>query len=421
MGTFTGDDVKHPNFRDRLDGFGLAEKQNMALHASRLIGGDEFRFFFVPGRIEVMGKHTDYCGGKSLLAAVNRGFMCAWEPSDRMEVLLGEDRFDWDISEDVEKEGWAKYFVTASKRLYDNFQVKPVKIAIISDLPESSGMSSSSALICAAFMALEARNDLKNHPLYQKELAQPERLYEYLGCIENGQTCGTLVGNKGVGTFGGSEDHTAIMSCKDDQLNLFSYCPTVFIRTVEVGRHIIFCVAVSGVLAEKTGAQQDDYNHAVRCSQDVLALGQTEVPGAHTLADLLKAGWEPKLDAGAQLRWEQFKAEDRLVTAFADAIDKSDFAALRPLTVETMEHSDKGLRNIIPETRWLSKKALELGAFGASAFGAGFGGSTWALVPVEKSEEFLMAWEAGYKSEFPQRTRATFFSTHPTRGAMHIA
>lgn len=40
----------------------------------------------------------------------------------------------------------------------------------------------------------------------------PNRRYEYLGCIENGQSFKTLVGDKGVGTFGGSEDHTAIMA-----------------------------------------------------------------------------------------------------------------------------------------------------------------------------------------------------------------
>lgn len=41
------------------------------------------------------------------------------------------------------------------------------------------------------------------------------------------QNCGTvLVGDKGVGTFGGSEDHTAIMSGEHMKLKMFSYCPT---------------------------------------------------------------------------------------------------------------------------------------------------------------------------------------------------
>ena len=50
---------------------------------------------------------------------------------------------------------------------------------------------------------------------------------EYLGCNENGQNFKGLVGDKGVGTFGGSEDHTAIMSCSSGNLNMYSYCPTI--------------------------------------------------------------------------------------------------------------------------------------------------------------------------------------------------
>ena len=68
-------------------------------------------------------------------------------------------------------------------------------------------------------------------------------LYTFLGNIENGKDfkpgqefC--LEGSGGVGTFGGSEDHTAIMSCSKGKLNMFSYCPTAPEGVFEVDENV---------------------------------------------------------------------------------------------------------------------------------------------------------------------------------------
>lgn len=136
-------------------------------------------------------------------------------------------------------------------------------MAIECDIPEASGMSTSSAMICTIFAVMDARYVILTHHLqllkpdampcfshmpvgsnniqakasYKEHIRSNEDLYGYLGCCENGQTFpGSggegLVGDKGVGTFGGSEDHTAIMSCETGFLNMFSYCPTRFEKKV---------------------------------------------------------------------------------------------------------------------------------------------------------------------------------------------
>ena len=73
---------------------------------------------------------------------------------------------------------------------------------------------------------------------FLKELPNAGRFYEYLGCIENGQSCGGLEGNRGVGTFGGSEDHTAVMSCEPGHINCFHYCPTEFEGKVKLPEEV---------------------------------------------------------------------------------------------------------------------------------------------------------------------------------------
>merc|ERR1712232_330402 len=117
-------------------------------------------------------------------------------------------------------------------------------------LPEASGMSTSSAVICYMWMVLADRNKIHEMDRFKEQLATDEELYSYLGFIEDGQDCGAvLVGDKGVGTFGGSEDHTAIMSSEARKLKMFSYCPTKHENTYHFPSDIIFVIAVPGALA----------------------------------------------------------------------------------------------------------------------------------------------------------------------------
>jgi len=60
----------------------------------------------------------------------------------------------------------------------------------------------------------------------------------------------------------------------------------------------------------------------------------------------------------------------------------------------------------------LAATARQSGAAAASAFGAGFGGSVWALVPTDRVSEFLAQWQRSYLDRFPQHEpQAAFFST----------
>ena len=70
------------------------------------------------------------------------------------------------------------------------------------------------------------------------------------------------------------------------------------------------------------------------------------------------------------------------------------------------------LGNQIRETIELAASARDLGAKAASAFGAGFGGSVWALVEEADAPSFVQAWRSGYTERFPQHAAlARFFLT----------
>ena len=71
------------------------------------------------------------------------------------------------------------------------------------------------------------------------------------------------------------------------------------------------------------------------------------------------------------------------------------------------------LQNQVTETVGLARAARTLGAFGASSFGAGFGGSVWALVGRSEAADFAARWLTEYRAAFPARESATVFLAPP--------
>src|SRR2546426_5727107 len=114
-------------------------------------------------------------------------------------------------------------------------------------------MSSSSALVVAVFTALADVNALERRPEYLADIRGVEDLAGYLGAVENGLSFGPLAGDRGVGTFGGSEDHTAILCSRAGRLAQYAFRPVRFERDVGLPPDWTFVVGASGVAAEKAG------------------------------------------------------------------------------------------------------------------------------------------------------------------------
>ncbi len=405
---------------------------------------------FVPGRIEVFGKHTDYGGGRSLLCAAERGFCLVARPRADRLVRVFDIVSDTsahavlDTAPAPPRAGWPLYVETVTRRLARNFPeiCRGADIAFGSDLPMAAGMSSSSALVTALLLALSAVNDLPESGTYRANIASAEDLAEYLGSIENGQDFRALTGDAGVGTFGGSEDHTAMLCCRAGELSQYRFCPVTHERQVRVPSGCLFVIAVSGVVAEKTGAARETYNHAALMARRVLERWNDEtgrrdgslraaVESAPDGADRVRAVIEEldrvpfrflaqgenrravEMREALRARLDQFVEETFvIVPAVADCLAAGHVETLADLAARSQAGAEIGLRNQVPETTFLARTARENGALAASAFGAGFGGSVWALVTAADSTRFRGKWSAAYASAFPQHAAtAQFFST----------
>jgi galactokinase len=419
-----------------------ARKQELFERAeSALVGRTETRTgdvlrWFVPGRIEIFGKHTDYAGGRSLVCALERGFCIAAAPRED-GVLRVTDAVSGARSEiPLVTEGesgvvdWSIYPRTVARRVSRNFSgsLNGVEIAFASDLPRSAGLSSSSALVVAVFTALAACNRLEDSAPWREAIRSCEDLAGYLGAVESGRDFGPLHGEAGVGTFGGSEDHAAILCCRSGHVSLYSFCPVRLESVVRLPADLAFVIGVSGVAAEKIGNAQSLYNRASLATVAILDLWRSATGSADaTLADavrssneaprrireVLRASSHSSFTAAELLaRFDQFLDEsEHIVPAAAEALARNDKAALGVLAERSQAGAERELRNQVPETMELVRSARALGAVAASAFGAGFGGSVWSLVRSADAPAFREGWEKSYRRKFPGAKTAECFVT----------
>jgi galactokinase len=422
--------------------FDLAEQRFASLAGRPSQGAAAW---FVPGRIEVLGKHTDYVGGRSLLCAVERGFCVVARPRADAVVRVADAVLDVEtqlslsgISDAGDEGGWTVYPAAVVRRIARNFPgaLRGADIAFASDLPRSAGLSSSSALVVAVFTALAAANALEEREDYRTSLRRPEDLAGYLGAIENGLSFGPYTGDRGVGTFGGSEDHTAILCCRSNRLAQYAFRPVRFEREVALPPGWMFVVGASGVAAEKAGGARESYNRLSLAAAAIFEVWRSAGGPGETLGDaagaagaparireVLATSSHPRFSARELLdRFDQFVEESEvLVPAAAKAFAMGDAGALGGIVARSQAGAERLLRNQIPETTGLVASARSLGAIAASAFGGGFGGSVWALVAAGEADGFRAAWEGDYRRRFPAvAAPSEFFVTRAGPGLVRL-
>ena len=401
----------------------------------------------VPGRVEVLGKHTDYAGGSVLVGAVDRAITARarrveGSPGSLTATTDGGDPVTLraGVAPGLEPGHWGRYLHTVLDRLTLNFgKGAAAHVSISSDLPPASGMSSSSALVCATALALASLNGWDEDPRWIKAMPDRLSLAGYLAAVEGGRAWQDLPGTSGVGTRGGSEDHTGMLCGTRDRLLLAEFDPMRVERTISFPSQWALVVGVSGVLAHKTGAALEDYNRGPSTVQTVLARwnettgrADASLAGAvrHLVGDATgeQAAGDPALkdllrlcDPGYERqRIEQFLIESLVLVPEGARL----IAAADPGVGEVLERSqelaDRGLCNQVPQTRLMVSLAREAGAIGASSFGAGWGGSVYALVRADEAEGFAAQWLRAYRDREQGAEQAAVIVTRPGPGACRL-
>ena len=241
----------------------------------------------------------------------------------------------------------------------------------------------------------------------------------YLGCVENGLDFPGLPGSAGVGTHGGSEDHTAILACQTDHVSLFRFVPVTPLGDTRMPADWTFVIASSGVQADKADSVKDRYNRAVERRARAACDLEPRVGRAGAVAGR-RAGQRPARrrcsSTNGSTATSVFSADDlrRRLRHFMRETARAPHAA-----AAFQERRSAGRSASWPRSRSARRTscsatrfprpsrsptlAREIGAFASSSFGAGFGGSVWAAVPAADAQRFGDAWVRAYAAAHAAR------------------
>ena len=379
----------------------------------------ETREYFVPGRVELVGKHVDYAGGRSLTIAtelaIHARATAIDKPVIRLRRTAGEVAMDVALSPNTTATGLrsSAYVTAVARRFARDFPQagRGVAVELQSNLPTSAGLSSSTALVVTLAMAFVDANDLANDECWRAAVPTPIAFAEYVAAIETGEAYGDFPVDGGVGVRGGAQDHVAIVCAEVGSAGQFKYLPAQLERRVPWPEDYVIAIGVSGVHATKTGNARAAYN---RLADAMRPNGGWKMEDGRSKMD----------DASAEVleRRAQFREEtDVIVPGVGDAIRNRDWSKLGSLVDRSQSLAETVLRNQVVETIHLARSAREHGAIAASAFGAGFGGAVWAMVQREEADRFLAAWRAEYERAFPaKRARAKWALTYPAGPARRV-
>jgi len=343
---------------------------------------------YAPGRLEILGNHTDYNEGVVLSAAVDRGTYFGLAPradkdNDLCEIhdLRSDDKAQFRLSElDNPKSGeWVNYIKGVIVQLRNRgITVPPFFAVIYSTIPMSAGMSSSAALEMSALMALAHWLDVE---------------FSSLDLARIGQACEIDY----VGAHTGLMDQLTVLCGQADHL-VFSDFRSLNVETVPLPANLNLIVADSHVKHVLTGA----YNQRrARCEEATAALAQV-IPGIKSLRDVSLGQLEKfkdSIDITAWRRAFHVVGENERVFAGQQALREGDLETFGKLLIDSHESSRLNFENSCPELDALVEIGKSLpGIVGARLSGGGFGGITVHVVESEKYSDFSRRLAAAWES-----------------------
>lgn len=370
-----------------------------------------------PGRVELVGKHTDYAGGPSLTCATPVHMHAKADAIDDAVIRVHDQRSkstaEAPLAADASPAGprWSVYVAAVARRVARDFPRARtgVKVVLGSTIPTAMGMSSSSALVVTLAMAVFDANALWESPEWTPVAGDELAFAQYCAAVESGAAWGPFTGDRGVGTRGGAQDHIAICASLERVVSAFAYLPGRVVLRVAWPKDWRIVVATSGVKATKTGNAMHAYNRVADSVRALVAAWNTDTGRAdRTLADVLasapgafeqalslaeRASSETSSAEYLRARLRQYREETTvIVPGMAEAIARADAPAAAALMTRSQEMAEQALQNQVPQTSWLAAHAREHGAVAATAFGAGFGGAVWALVAEGDATRVAESW-----------------------------
>jgi galactokinase len=332
-----------------------------------------------PGRVNLIGEHTDYNDGFVLPVAIDRSIVVAagyrddrilrsWSIGDRAGPAVRP------LSElgPGMSSGWAAYVEgVAWVLLEEGSPVSGADLLVLADLPAGAGLSSSAALEAAVGLAL---TDLAGGTVDRVALALAGQRAE---TEVVGMPCGLM---DQMAVLCGRAGHALFFDTRTMKTEAVPFDPAAAGLTL-----LVIDTRVKHTLANSPYAQRRR-----ACEQAAAALGVAALRDA-TLDDLEAAAAGGRLDEVTFRRARHVVTENARVLEVVDLLRQGDVTSIGP----ALAGSHRSLRDdyevSCAELDLATETAVAAGAVAARMTGAGFGGSALALVPVDRAETVGLA------------------------------
>jgi len=357
--------------------------------------GQTGNIYFAPGRINLIGEHTDYNGGFVFPGSIDKGIMCEIRPNGTDTVMAYaidlKDRVEFNVN-DIKgpRTSWARYIygiIQEMKKL--GIDVKGFNTAFAGDVPLGAGMSSSAALeSCFAY----AINDLFGDNKVSKwDMALAGQATEHNYC---GVNCGIM--DQFASIFG-KKRQLIRLDCRSLDYEYYPFDPQGY-------KLVLLDSVVKHELASSA------YNDRRKSCENVVAALKGKYPGKN-IETLRDADWEMLNSVKNNVSEEDNKratyvlGEKDRVLAVCDALKVGDYNKVGQMMYETHDGLSKDYEVSCEEIDFLVEIARSNGVTGCRIMGGGFGGCTINLVKEELYNNFIQVAATKYKERFSKQLK----------------
>lgn len=335
-----------------------------------------------PGRINLIGEHTDYNGGFVFPGAIDKGMIAELKTNGTNKVRAYsidlKDYVEFGLNEeDAPRASWARYIFGVCREIIKRGgKIAGFNTAFAGDVPLGAGMSSSAALESTYAFAL---NDMFNLGIDKFELAKIGQATEHNYC---GVMCGIM--DQFASVFG-KKGSLIRLDCRSLEYEYYPFDPKGY-------KLVLLDTLVKHELASSAYNKRRD-----SCENVAKAIGVEFLRDA-TIEQLQAV--KDKVSAEDYMRAEYVIEEVQRVLDVCKALEANDYETVGQKMYETHHGMSKLYEVSCIELDYLNDIAKECGVTGSRVMGGGFGGCTINLVKDELYDTFIEKAKEGYKNKF---------------------
>ena len=349
--------------------------------------GEGYNVYTSPGRINLIGEHTDYNGGYVFPGAIDKGIYAVIKLNGTQQInaysLDYDKQTSFGLNEDeAPQESWARYIFGVCREIQKRgYVIGGFDTVFAGDVPLGAGMSSSAALESTFAYAI---NDLFNLNIDKFELARIGQSTEHNYC---GVKCGIM--DQFASLFG-KEGHLMRLYCANMEFEYFPLHPRGY-------KLVLLDTVVKHELASSA------YNRRRESCENACAHIQKKHPEVQTLSD---ATMEMLTEIKQEISVEDYRCaqyvigEKQRVLDVCQALEHDDYVTVGERMYGTHHGMSQLYHVSCEELDFLNDIAKQCGVTGSRVMGGGFGGCTINLVKEELYESFVDKAKRAYNAKY---------------------